>query len=364
MRQRRALLFTAKETVELVDEPMPAPGPGQALVESICSLVSTGTESTVFTRRFAPGTHWDQWVKYPFRPGYLHVGRIVELGQGVTGWKVGDRVASRSGHGSHAVVDLAAQGGSARPDAGDCTPANLGLRVPDGVADEAAAWMGLGKIVQVGVRAAEHRLGDVVAVVGCGILGQLVIQYARLSGASRVIAIDTAEHRLRLAGEHGATHCIQATAAEARDRVRAIAAEGHGADGADVVYDVTGHPAVLAQALPLARSHGTFLLLGDPGAPDQQTLTPDVITRGVRIIGAHDGHPPQERIPGIRWSSPQMASLFLDYLARGDIRVDRLVTHRFAPERAKEAYAFLQTDRASAMGVVFQWKGQAATAAR
>jgi 2-desacetyl-2-hydroxyethyl bacteriochlorophyllide A dehydrogenase len=355
MAMRRSIVFTGERKLEIIQEPVPRPGPGQVLVETLRTLISTGTESTVYTRNFAPGTHWDNWVKYPFRPGYLHVGRVAALGDGVSGWKLGDRVASRSPHSSHVVVDV--DGGSAgnRPEAGDCTPTNRGLRVPDGVSDAAAAWMGMGKIVQVGVRTARHELGEVVAVVGMGILGQLVTQYARLLGASRVIAIDTADGRLKHAAAHGATDIIRATAADAAARVREIARAAGGEDGADVVYDVTGHPAVLAQALPLARRFGTFVLLGDPGAPHLQHLTPDVITRGVRIVGAHDGHPPQEPTVGVRWSARQMCQVFLDYLARGDIRVDDLVTHRFAPEQAAECYDLLQKDRGSAMGVQFEW---------
>ena len=75
------------------------------------------------------------------------------------GWNVGDRVASSAGHTSQAVVTL-----------------DLAAHIPDNVSDEDAAWMGLGKIIQVGVHAAEHELGDVVAVVGLGLLGQLVTQ--------------------------------------------------------------------------------------------------------------------------------------------------------------------------------------------
>ncbi len=214
--------------------------------------------------------------------------------------------------------------------------------------------MGLGKIVQVGVRAAEHVLGDVVVVIGLGLLGQLTVQYARLSGAARVIAIDTAPLRLDLARRHGATDVISGTASEAAAQVRAIAAS-HGLDGADVVYDVTGHHSVLAQALPLARRFGKVVLLGDPGDPSRQTLTPDVITRGVRIVAAHDGHPPQSPNPWVRWSSEQMSEQVLAWLAQGGLRTASLVTHRFTPEQATEAYTLLDTKRNEAMGVVFTW---------
>ncbi|HEX4125829.1 MAG TPA: zinc-binding dehydrogenase [Tepidisphaeraceae bacterium] len=331
---RKTVRFTGKEQLEFVAEPMPRPGPRQLLVQTTRTLISTGTEGIVFTRNFGPGTHWDNWVKYPFFPGYLSAGRVVEVGSEVMGWKVGDRVASRSTHTSHALVD-----------------APTAMRIPEAVPDEDACWMGLGKIVQVGVRAAEHKLGDTVAVVGLGLLGQLVIQYSQLSGAENIIAIDTAPARLKLAATHGATHTLQTTAAEALSQVERIT----GGRRADIVYDVTGHPAVLAAALPLARRFGTLMLLGDAGTPSQQTITGDVVTRGVRILGAHDGHPPTLPSAETRWSAVQMYELFLTYLARGQMRVHDLITHHYQPTHAAEAYAMLQRERLTAMGVEFDW---------
>ncbi len=108
--------------------------------------------------------------------------------------------------------------------------------------------MGLGKITQVGVRAAEHKMGDVVVVVGLGLLGQLVTQYTRLLGASEVIAIDTSAKRLEFASMHGATATLKMTAAEALDHVKKLS----NGQGADVVYEITGHPAVFATAFLVA----------------------------------------------------------------------------------------------------------------
>lgn len=347
---RQTIRFTGKEKLEIVDEPMPRPNPAQLLVQTTRTLISTGTEGIVFTRNFGAGTHWDNWVKYPFFPGYLSAGRVVEIGSAVTGWKIGDRVATRSQHTSHAVVDVVGPAGGKSGEIA-YTPTNVAVRIPDGVPDEDACWMGLGKIVQVGVRTAEHALGDSVAVVGLGLLGQLVVQYSRLSGAENIIAIDTAPARLKMAAAHGATHTLQMTAAEALPEVERITAGRR----ADVVYDVTGHPAVFAAALPLARRFGKLILLGDTGTPSQQTLTADIVTRGVRIFGAHDTHPPVLPSSETRWSALQMFELFLTYLARGQMRVGDLVTHHYKPTQAAEAYAMLQRERLTAMGVEFDW---------
>ena len=67
------ILFLAKDTVDVQQQPVPAVQPGEILVRLQRSLISTGTECICLQRNFAPGSHWDTWVKYPFRPGYSAV---------------------------------------------------------------------------------------------------------------------------------------------------------------------------------------------------------------------------------------------------------------------------------------------------
>jgi len=326
--------FTGERQVILCEEPLRPLAAGEILVRTKRTLISTGTESIVFTRNFAPGTHFDQWVSYPFRPGYLHCGVIEAVGEGVTTWKAGDRVATRGNHASHVIIS-----------------ATEAWAVPDNVSDEAAAWMGIGRITQIGVRAAEHRLGDAVVVIGLGLLGQLVVQYAALCGAREIIAIDSCRARLDLLQLNIPVHRLACKVGDALSEVRKII----GGAGADVVYDVTGHHAVLSAALPLARDFGRLVLLGDTGQPNLQTLTPDVITRGVSIVGAHDGHPPSLPQRDNAWTGSRINELFLRYVSRGQIGVQHLTTHRFRPDQAAKAYEMLQTDRDSAMAVFFEW---------
>jgi threonine dehydrogenase-like Zn-dependent dehydrogenase len=331
---RRSIVFNGANKIEIVDEPMPAPRAGELLVETSRTMISTGTELICLTRNFAAGTHWDGWVKYPFHVGYLNCGRVIGIGEGVSGWKIGERIASRAGHSSHAIAHV-----------------SQSAHVPENVSDDEACWMGLGKITQIGVRAARQKLGDDVAIIGMGLIGQLVCQYARLNGAGRIIAIDTAPLRLDLAANHGATHTLNMSAAEALSHVQEIT----GSRRADVVYEVTGHAPVLASALPLARTSGTVLLLGDTGHPGQQMITNDVVFRGVKIVGAHDTHAPTDATDHEPWSVSRINELFLECLSRGSIRVKDLMTHRFFPEAARDAYALLQRDRLSTMGVMFEW---------
>ncbi len=330
-----AIVFVGQNQLELRDEPLQPLQPNQVRVQATASLISTGTEMICYGRKFAPGTHWDEWVKYPFSPGYSLAGRVTEVGAEVSTLHEGDRVAVRTAHRKFSTTTE-----------DQCIP------IPDGVSDEDATWFGLGKIVQVGVRRAQHALGDAVVVIGLGLLGQLVVQYTRLMGARQVIAVDTAEPRLRLAAAHGATLTLALPVNEARDAVFQ-ATDGL---GADVVYDVTGHPAVFAGALPLARNFGKIVLLGDAGNPSEQRLTSDLIRRGLTITSAHDIYPPSEPTPENYWTSRHIQQLFLTYVERGDLRVSDLVTHRYVPADAEKAYAMLDTDRMNAMGVLFDWR--------
>ena len=332
------IVFTGQNQLEVRREPVPPLQSGQILVEGSKSLISTGTECICLTRNFAPGTHWDSWVKYPFYPGYSQTGRVVEVADDVVNVQVGDRVAARVGHRQIFVVG-----------------ANEVLPIRDDVSDEAAAWFALASIVQNGVRRAQLELGDTVVIIGLGLLGQLAVQYARLSGAREVIAVDTAPARLEMARSHGATQVLEMGVAEAKMPISEIT------NGrlADVVFDITGHPAVFPHALGLARRFGKLLLLGDTGTPSQQCLTPDVVTRGVRILGAHDGDAPAVADDYHFWTRNNMSALFFDYIARGQMRVEDLITNRFAPAAtttaARAAYDLLLHDRANAMGVVFDW---------
>jgi 2-desacetyl-2-hydroxyethyl bacteriochlorophyllide A dehydrogenase len=328
------IIFAAPNVVEVRCEPIPEMGLGQILVRSTASLISTGTESICLGRKFAPGTHWDNWVKYPFPPGYLCAGQVIAIGGGVTQFQVGDRVTTRAYHRQFNI----------------CSASDV-LPIPDGVSEAEACWYALAKTTQTAVRRAKHTMGDAVVLVGLGLLGQLVTQYLRLSGAREIIVIDTAPLRLEMAKAHGATQTLQMSVADAKEKVLTLT-DGH---GADVVYDITGHYSVLPHALGLARRLGKVLLLGDTGTPSEQRLTSDVVTRGVSIVGAHDSYPPPMPTESNRWTNNNMGLLFLNYLARGQMSVNDLVTHRFSPHDAPGAYQLLETDRSHVMGVMFDW---------
>lgn len=332
--QSLCIMFTGKDKVELVWEEVPPIGKGQVLVRARKSLISTGTECICLGHLFEEGTHWDRWVKYPFPPGYSMVGVVEQVGEDVTQVKPGDRVVFQRSHRQWHVVEAKAL-----------------TIVPDAVSDEDASWFALAMIAQNAVRAAQHQMGDNVVVIGAGLLGQLTVQYLRLQGAAQIIVVDPAEPRLKMAQAHGATTVIAKKVEDAREEILALT----GGKGAEVVYDVTGIASVFAPAITLLRRFGKLILLGDTGEPSQQYLTGDVITKGLRIIGTHASNPPEVSTDHAPWTQSEMYKLFFTYVARGDMRVNDLITHRYTPHEAPQAYHMLRHDRSAAMGVVFDW---------
>ncbi|HEX2646436.1 MAG TPA: zinc-binding dehydrogenase, partial [Candidatus Dormibacteraeota bacterium] len=269
MTETDAIVFVRKGEVANERTTVADPGRGELLVKAARTLISTGTELTCLSGRYEPGSHWDGWVKYPFHPGYCMAGTVVAVGEGAHRFAVGDRVAARGPHQGLAVV-----------------PEESTIAIPAGVSDDDACWYGMATIAQNAVRRPYPTLGDSVAVIGLGLIGQLLVQYMRLFGARQIFAIDTAQKRLDLARQHGATHPVGRDVVEARTQVMAATA----LRGCDLVFDATGAPPVFPNAIRLVRPLGKLVLVGDSGYPSQQHLTGELVTRGITIYGAHDGN--------------------------------------------------------------------------
>jgi 2-desacetyl-2-hydroxyethyl bacteriochlorophyllide A dehydrogenase len=325
----RRVIFTGQQQVALETFDLPSPERGEVRVRTRVSLVSTGTELIVFNRLFEPGTSWDSWVKYPFRPGYTACGVVEMLGPEVTGVNVGDRVVIRGGHTSALVAG-----------AEHC------IRVPDGIADEDAAWFGLAKIAAMGARVAKPALGTSVAVVGAGPIGQMAVRWCVAAGAFPVISVDTVKMRVELAVKGGASHGIAKPLGAALEEVNAIC----GGEGPEIVIDSTGFHQVFPDALRAARRFGKVILLGDTGTPSQQHLTHDLINKGLTLAGAHDTH------EDATWNCGIITRLFFHLVTAGRFTLDGLNTHSFKPEQVAEAYRVANERRAETMGIYFDWR--------
>jgi len=325
--QGRRLVFPAKQQVHIENFDLPPVGDDQVLVRTQFSLMSTGTENIVFNRLFDAGTHWDNWVKYPFYPGYSTVG-LVEASNSPS-LKPGDPVAMRVSHQSHTVTN-----------AKECFP------IPRSQPLEEAAWFALAKIAWHGAKAAEYRLGDTVLIIGAGPIGQMTIRWAAASGAAVIIVVDSAPERMQMATAGGATEVISLPIDQAREKILAA----NGGQLPRVVVDTTGNAFVFAAALGLADRFGKVVVLGDTGSPASQKLTPDVVTRGITITGTHDG------LTTAEWTQARIIELFFQMAKTGRFPLAGMNTHYFKPEECAKAYETANRDRAKTMGIAFDWR--------
>lgn len=322
------VVFTGKSTGTIEEFEASKPAAGQVGIATRYSLMSTGTENIVFNRLFEPGSHWDRWVKYPFFPGYANVGIVDAVGDGVTAVKKGDVVVTRSNHASYVVSDVSR-----------CTV------LPDGIDHKEAAWFALAKICAMGVRAAQYALADSVFVIGAGPIGQMSVRWAHALGVETIIVSDLVKSRLDFAQKGGANYVFDKPVTDCAAEIKALT----GGEGPRVVIDSTGNEKVFASALGIARKYGRIVILGDTGTPSAQHLTADVITRGLTITGAHDGHEDPT------WNTAVILRYFFNLIRTKRFDLSGLITHEFAAKDAMKGYEVANTKRNETMGILFDW---------
>ena len=270
----KQLLQNMKDGQAVVEEvPVPTPREGQALVKTAASLVSAGTERMVveFAEKNLVGKARSRpdLVKQvidkamregivntaqaafnkldePMALGYSSAGTIVELGEGMDGFHVGQRVACAGGgyatHAEYAVV-----------------PRNLLTPIPDHLDFESAAFATLGAIALHGFRLAGPKLGETVAVIGVGLLGVMTLQLAEAAGC-RAIGIDVDPKRVELAESLGLSACSRD---RAEDSVQAFTAN-RGADSVVICADTPSNdPVTLAGSI--ARDRANIVATGAVG---------------------------------------------------------------------------------------------------
>jgi predicted dehydrogenase/threonine dehydrogenase-like Zn-dependent dehydrogenase len=358
--------------IEVVNVPAPEVQAGCALVRVACSLVSAGTEraSADFARKnllqkakarpdlvrevlgklrrdgvMSTTAAVRSRLDKPTALGYSSAGEVVAVGEGVTDINVGDRVACAGvGHAIHGEFA--------------CVPRLLVARIPDPtVSAEEAAFTTMGAIALHGVRSANVKLGDVVAVTGLGLLGQLTVQILKAAGC-RVIGTDLVDGRVELARASGAD-AASSSSSEFHDLCLRHSA-GRGVD-AVLITAQTSSSDLVNFAAKLARDRGVIVAVGAVGMDIQRKLfyEKELEFRVSRSYGPgrYDSAYEQKGIDYpvgyVRWTETRNMEAFLELLAERKIRTEPLVTHRFPIEQAERAYEVI-TDKTgeASLGVI------------
>lgn len=347
--------------IEVVDVPPPKLLPGCVLVRTAASLVSVGTEraSSEFARknllqkaRMRPDLVREVWNKVrrdglastvaavrsrmdqPSTPGYSSAGTVFAVGEGVTDIQAGDRVAcAGANHAVHAEFA--------------CIPRLLLARIPSDsdVSFEHAAAATVGAVALHGVRTAGVQLGDVVGVIGLGLLGQLTVQILKAAGC-RVVGMDIDPGRVALALRLGADAASVSSTAFADECMQLS-----GGRGADAVLITAQTPSSdpVNLAAEVARDRAIITAVGTVGMSlERRTFYEKELDFRVsrsygpgRYDAAYEQKGVDYPIGYVRWTETRNMEAFLRLLADGKVDVGALITHRFTVDEAQLAYELI-----------------------
>lgn len=263
--------------------------------------------------------------------GYSAAGVVLQVGAGVTGLAPGDRVACGGEGANHAEIL--------------CVERNLVARIPAGVAFEDAAYATVGAIALHGVRQADVGLGDVVGVIGLGLVGQLATRLLVAAGCT-VLGIDLDPRGVELASRAGA-HGLQRHDPMLEPRVASLT-RGIGLD-AVLLCASSASPDPLHLAARLLRDRGRVVVVGETRIDvDRAPLyEKELELRMSRSYGPgrydrdYEEHG-RDLPPGyVRWTEQRNMQAFLDLVATGRVVPTELTTHRFPIEQAAEAYRLI-----------------------
>ena len=267
----------------------------------------------------------------PIPLGYSLAGTVVEVGHGVPGFSIGDRVAcSGAGFASHAEINA--------------IPKNLAVRIPETVDDDSASFAGLGAIALQSVRLTAPTLGETVVVIGLGLIGLLTVQLLKANGC-RVLGVDPDSIRTDLARALGADMAVNT---EALSAVRHFTA-GLGAD-AVIIAAATPSSEPVNTAAELCRMKGRITVVGMVGMNiDREAFYRREIELKLSMSSGPGRYDPSYEQDGhdypaayVRWTEQRNMESFLHLAADGKVTPQKLITHRFAIADAEQAYDLMQ----------------------
>lgn len=337
----KSVVFLGNKELEIKELPEPTPGAGEVVIAIKASGVCG---SDLHQYRALREDRANLRVA-----GHEPCGVISEIGPGVTDVRVGDRVMMHHYTGCgrcsmcrvgytqmcnvhHEVYGFTKDGGH---EDFMLAPASTCVALPESLsfADGAACACGTGTAFH-----AVKRLGisgvDTVAIIGQGPVGLSATMFAAAMGA-RVIAVDVIAERLELAKKLGADATIDASRDDTVEAVRELT----GGEGADATMDATGIPHVRNDTMDSVRNWGRVCLVGE-GGQTSFDVSRQIIHKQLTVYGSWT------------FSLGGLAEV-AEFVARRDVRMDELITHRFPLDRAAEAYRLFDDGKTGK--VVFEW---------
>lgn len=368
------LLYLKSGEIKVEEVPVPALKPGGVVVSNRYSVISGGTElSTInlakasylgkakmkpdlfnkmvtLAKKQGPLTAYQAAMSRLNKPeplGYSCAGVVKKASNGVP-FKAGDRVAcGGAGYASHSDFVFA--------------PRNLCVKIPDNVSFRDASFTTIGAIAMQGVRNADLRLGERVAVIGMGLIGQITAQILKASGC-HVFGIDIDQKKLDLAKGKAIDDGALANADNIDSQAMAFT-RGKGFD-AVIIAAATKSKDPLDLAGRITRQKGKVVLVGVVGMEiPRDTYYPKEIQFVISCSYGPGRYDPDYEEMGkdypfgyVRWTENRNMEAFLDLISQKKVVLDNLITHEYNIEKAPLAYDLIKGDiKEPYLGVVFKY---------
>ena len=336
----REVVVTGQNRVELQTAEIDAPvlAPNELLIDTEYTFISSGTELANYTGKEPKVFQKGAWCEYPWRSGYANVGIVSEVGSGVTRAAPGDRVFT---YGRHASTIRYTQ---------DRLIAPVGEAVDPAV----VAASRMAGVAMTAIIVGEIGTNPWVVVFGLGLVGNLASQIFQIQGC-RVIGVDPVAARRQLAERCGIERTVGGSPDAAQAEIQEITSGGLG----NITVDAVGHSGVVMQALRATANHGQLIILGSPRVSvpgDLTELLSETHLRWITIRGALEWCVPMYPDTGNRTSQFGKQQTIFDWMARGQLHVEPLISHRLKPDQIKQAYDGLLNEPEVYTGVVLDWK--------
>lgn len=271
----KVAVYEGVKSIRLQERPNPKPAPGEVIIKiKYCGICGTDVHAYLHEGLLPPGLVL----------GHENVGTIAEIGEGVEGWKVGERVVAgppglcgecyycKHGYPTLCETGFSRTNGLALGHDGGMAeymrvrePKTRLYRIPDSVSFEDAVLIDPMAVGLRGILQSKFQLGDNVVVVGAGVIGLGTIQWLKLGGARHITVLQPSPRKRELALKFGADVGLNPLeeGAAVREKVMAL----YGGIGADIVFECAGTPQALQTALSVVRGAGQVLVLGVSGEP-------------------------------------------------------------------------------------------------
>lgn len=333
----KQIVFTKKDTAELLDIEEKEPGEFEVTVKTEFSTISCGTERANITGDPNVSAGSSYGVVFPRTSGYNSSGVVVKKGKGVKSVEIGDRVVVYWG--KHKSYNTVSENNVVKIDY-------------DNVSFETGAMSFISTFPMAAIRKTRLEMGESAMVMGLGILGMIAVKLLRVAGAVPIIAADPNPKRREIALKNGADFAFDPLKEDFAENVKKVTG-----GGVNVAIEVTGVGAGFNEALDCMAKFGRVALLGCTRSSD---FTVDYYAKihapGITVIGAHTiARPNNESHPGWFTHRDDIKAT-LKLCSGGRLCLENLIEETHSPEECTEVYTRLVNDRNFPVVVQFDWR--------